>query len=89
MLTSAFDGSIYSWNLKSNTENGLLYEKVFLMNGLMRTKLSPDGTKMVISTTNGYMIIVHDLNLETLATDLRSFRVSVSFFYLYIFNIFF
>ncbi|CAH0554462.1 unnamed protein product [Brassicogethes aeneus] len=74
MVTSAFDGSIYAWNLKSPTENSMLYEKVFLMNGLMRTKLSPDGTKMVISTTNGYMIIVHDLNLENLALDLRSFR---------------
>lgn len=74
MVTSAFDGSIYAWNLKGPTENNLPYDKVFLMNGLMRTKLSPDGSKMIISTTNGYMIIVHDLNLITLATDLGSFR---------------
>ncbi|VEN39276.1 unnamed protein product [Callosobruchus maculatus] len=74
MVTSAFDGSVYAWNLKSHTENNMLYDKVFLMNGLMRMKLTQDGTKMVISTTNGYMIIIHDLNLKTLATDLRSFR---------------
>lgn len=76
MVTSAFDGSIYAWNLKNQTENNMMYDKVFLMNGLMRMKLTDDGTKMVITTTNGYMIIIHDLNLMTLATDLRSFRVS-------------
>lgn len=77
MVTSAFDGSIYAWNLKNQTENNMMYDKVFLMNGLMRMKLTDDGTKMVIATTNGYMIIIHDLNLMTLATDLRSFRVSI------------
>lgn len=75
MVTSAFDGSIYAWDLKSQTENGMLFDKVFLMNGLMRTKLSADGSKMVISTTSGYMIIIHDLNLASLAYDLRSFKV--------------
>ncbi|KAJ8917865.1 hypothetical protein NQ315_010778 [Exocentrus adspersus] len=74
MVTSAFDGSIYAWNLKTQSENNMMYDKVFLMNGLMRMKLTDDGTKMVIATTNGYMIIIHDLNLTTLATDLRSFR---------------
>ncbi|XP_056641405.1 DDB1- and CUL4-associated factor 10 homolog [Diorhabda sublineata] len=77
MVTSAFDGSIYAWNLKSPNESNMMYDKVFLMNGLMRMKLTEDGTKMVISTTNGFMIIIHDLNLLTLATDLRSFRPSL------------
>ncbi|KAK9879902.1 hypothetical protein WA026_008403 [Henosepilachna vigintioctopunctata] len=40
----------------------------------MRTKLSPDGTKMVISTTSGYMIIIHNLNLASLANDLKNFK---------------
>lgn len=79
MVTSAFDGSIYAWNLKSPNESNMLYEKVFLMNGLMRMKLTNDGTKMIISTTNGYIIIIHDLNLMNLATDLRSFRVHYFF----------
>uniref|UniRef100_A0A6P7GQ55 DDB1- and CUL4-associated factor 10-like n=1 Tax=Diabrotica virgifera virgifera TaxID=50390 RepID=A0A6P7GQ55_DIAVI len=74
MVTSAFDGSIYAWNLKTPNDSNTMYDKVFLMNGLMRMKLTNDGSKMVISTTNGFMIIIHDLNLLTLATDLRSFR---------------
>ncbi|CAH1170514.1 unnamed protein product [Phaedon cochleariae] len=77
MVTSAFDGSIYAWNLKTPNESNMMYDKVFLMNGLMRMKLTEDGSKMVISTTNGFMIIIHDLNLLTLATDLRSFRPSL------------
>ena len=40
-------------------------------------KLTPDGTKMVISTTNAYIMIIHDLCLETLAKDLANFKVSV------------
>lgn len=74
MVTSAFDGTVYAWNLNDRTENNMLFEKVFLMSGLMRMKLSPDGTKMIISTTTGFIIIIHNLNLLSLATDLRSFR---------------
>ncbi|CAG9770891.1 unnamed protein product [Ceutorhynchus assimilis] len=74
MVTSAFDGTVYAWNLKEQTENNMLFEKVFLMNGLMRMKLTPDGTKMIISTTSGFMVIIHNLNLLSLATDLQRFR---------------
>nr|XP_023014286.1 DDB1- and CUL4-associated factor 10 homolog [Leptinotarsa decemlineata] len=77
MVTSDFDGNIFSWNLKTANGNSLNYDKVFLMNGLMRMKLTEDGTKMIISTTTGFMIIIHDLNLSTLATDLRFFRPSL------------
>ncbi|KAF7275270.1 hypothetical protein GWI33_012022 [Rhynchophorus ferrugineus] len=74
MVSSAFDGTVYAWNLNDPTENSMLFEKVFLMNGLMRMKLTPDGTKMIISTTSGYIIIIHNLSLLNLATDLRSFK---------------
>lgn len=76
MVSSAFDGTVYAWNLNDTTENNMLFEKVFLMSGLMRMKLTPDGTKMIISTTSGYIIIIHNLSLLNLATDLRSFKVS-------------
>lgn len=79
MVTSAFDGTIYAWDLNSPTENNVLFDKVFVMNGLMRSKLTPDGSKMVICTTSGYMIIIHDLNLMALSDDMRTFRVSFKF----------
>ena len=62
----------------SYTERGLLYRKAFHTNGLMRMKLHPDTNKMIICTSSGYLMIVHDLDLETLPTDLYGFKVSGS-----------
>lgn len=44
----------------------------------MRMKLSPDARKMVICTTAGYIMVIHDLNLQTLPADLLGFKVSAS-----------
>ena len=40
----------------------------------MRSKLSPDGSKLIIATTSGYLIIIHDLDLTTLGHDLHGFK---------------
>lgn len=42
----------------------------------MRCRLSPDDRKLVISTTGGYLILINDLDLNTLARDLAGFRVN-------------
>lgn len=47
--------------------------KVFTYKLLMRSKLSPDSSKLVVSTQNGYIIVIHDLDLLTLADDLKNF----------------
>lgn len=75
MITSAFDGGIYSWDLNNYTEHGVVYDRAFVMDGLMRTKLTPDGSKLVMCSTHGYMLLIHDLNLETLNNDLQRFKV--------------
>lgn len=75
LLTSGFDGSIYTWDINTFTENSILHTRVFHTNGLMRTRLSPDASKMLISTTSGYLIIIHNLRLKTLSQDLAGFRV--------------
>lgn len=74
LLTSGFDGSIYTWDINSFTENSFLYNRVFHTNGLMRTRLSPDASKMLICTTSGYLIIIHNLQLSTLTQDLAGFK---------------
>lgn len=74
-MTSGFDGSIYTWDINSYTESSLTHKRVFHTNGLMRTRLSPNASKMVICTTGGYLILIHDLNLKTLAQDLSGFKV--------------
>ena len=36
----------------------------------MRMRLTPDAQKMAISTMNGYLVVVHDLDLATMGEDL-------------------
>ncbi|KAH8018311.1 hypothetical protein HPB51_002292 [Rhipicephalus microplus] len=57
------------------SENGVEFQRVFYTNGLMRMRLTPDSKKMVICTTGGYLMVIHDLNLRTLAYDLRGFKL--------------
>ena len=42
----------------------------------MRMRLTPDATSMVISTRNGYLIVIHDLDLSTMGQDLAGFFFS-------------
>ncbi|XP_015119258.1 DDB1- and CUL4-associated factor 10 [Diachasma alloeum] len=74
LLTSDFDGSIYTWDINSYSENSSFYNRVFHTNGLMRTRLTPDASKMLICTTSGYLIIIHNLKLSTLTQDLAGFK---------------
>lgn len=59
----------------SYTESGFMYNRVFHTNGLMRTRLNPDASKMIICTTGGYLILIHNLDLKTLKDDLDGFKV--------------
>lgn len=74
LVTSGFDGAIYTWDINSYTESGFLYNRVFHTNGLMRTRLNPDASKMIICTTGGYLILIHNLDLRSLAQDLDGFK---------------
>lgn len=74
LVTSGFDGAIYTWDINSYTESGFLYNRVFHTNGLMRTRLNPDASKMIMCTTSGYLIVIHNLDLRTLSKDLDGFK---------------
>ena len=37
----------------------------------MRMRLTPAADKMVISHMKGYLLVIHDLNLQTLRQDLE------------------
>ncbi|KAL4718209.1 hypothetical protein ACJJTC_002484 [Scirpophaga incertulas] len=78
LVTSGLEGSIYTWDINSYTEYNLIYQRVFHASGLMRCRLSPDARQMVMCTTGGLLIIIHDLNLATLAQHLHGFKVSLS-----------
>ncbi|XP_041970131.1 DDB1- and CUL4-associated factor 10 [Aricia agestis] len=74
LVTSGLDGSIYTWDINSYTEFNLVYQRVFHASGLMRCRLSPNAKQMVMCTTGGLLVIIHDLNLSTLAQDLHGFK---------------
>ncbi|XP_047512283.1 DDB1- and CUL4-associated factor 10 homolog isoform X4 [Pieris napi] len=74
LVTSGLDGSIYTWDINSYTEFNLVYQRVFHASGLMRCRLSPDAKQMVMCTTGGLLVIIHDLNLSMLAQDLHGFK---------------
>ena len=44
---------------------------MFYTAGLMRMRLTPAADKMVISHMKGYLLVIHDLNLQTLRQDLE------------------
>ncbi|KAK3096294.1 hypothetical protein FSP39_025441 [Pinctada imbricata] len=73
LVTSGFDGNIFTWDINSYSETETKGKKVFSHKFLMRSKMSPDSSKLVISTQNGYIIVIHDLDLLTLNDDLKDF----------------
>ncbi|CAI9732619.1 DDB1CUL4-associated and CUL4-associated factor 10-like [Octopus vulgaris] len=61
-------------NCVSYSVNEPNFKRVFHTSGLMRSKLTPDSSKIVISTTEGYLIVIHNLDLSYLEQDLRGFK---------------
>ncbi len=49
-------------------------QRVFHTNGLMRMRLTPDNSKMVLCTAGGYIMIIHNLDFSTLNQDLAGFK---------------
>lgn len=45
------------------------------INGLMRIKLLPDSSKLIVCTTSGFILLINNLDLETLGTDIHGFKV--------------
>ena len=76
-MTSGFDGSIYTWDINHYSENEPPNDRIFYTNGLMRMRLTQDWNKIVISTMNNYLMIVHDLDLDKMAKDLEFFKVNL------------
>ena len=47
---------------------------IFHMEGLMRSKLTSDNKKLIMSTSNGLIIIIHDLDLDTMQQDIKNLQ---------------
>ena len=77
LVTSGFDGAIHTWDINKYQETEEEYKRVFYTNGLMRMRMTAGCDKMVISTMNGYLVVIHDLDLGTLGQDLAGFKPNV------------
>jgi len=77
LVTSGFDGAIYTWEFNNYSERSANYRKVFYTQGLMRMRLTPWADRMVVSTTAGFLMVVHDLDLDNLQQDLAGFKPSL------------
>lgn len=63
LVTSGFDGNVIIWDTNRCTEDGCPHKKFFHTRFLMRMRLTPDCSKMLISTSSGYLLILHELDL--------------------------
>lgn len=82
LVSTSFDGTIRKWDLKQDypvlLEDGIQVDNILLEDPhLARMKLTQDGKTMVVSMRNGYMALVHDLDVESLHSDLPSGLSSV------------
>lgn len=60
--------------LKQGIILGLMSQRVFHTNGLMRMRLTPDSSKMILCTAGGYIMVIHNLDFSTLNKDLAGFK---------------
>ena len=70
LLSAAYDQTVLKWDINSCDNKP---EKVLQIKNMLRMVLTPDSTKMIISTADGYLLIIHDLDLKTLSDDLKQF----------------
>lgn len=84
LLTSSYDGSVRMWDVfnqsQSQSEEGgerrssCPSQRLLHLSCIMRMRITKDGSKMILCTSEGYMMVIHDLNLETVEEDLKPFQ---------------
>lgn len=78
--------TIFALCFSYSEEGRVCNNSVFHINGLMRIKILPDSSKMVVCTTGGYILLINNLDLDTLGTDIQGFKVIFDFLILTIPN---
>ncbi|KAM8965087.1 DDB1- and CUL4-associated factor 10-like [Sarcophilus harrisii] len=74
LVSSGFDGNVIIWDTNRCTEDGCPHKTFFHTRFLMRMRLTPDCSKMLISTSSGYLLILHDLDLAK-SLDVGSYPI--------------
>ncbi|CAM9226364.1 unnamed protein product, partial [Lampetra fluviatilis] len=63
LATSGFDGNVLVWDTNRCTEEGCPHRTFFHTRYLMRMRLAPDCSRMLVSTSSGYLLTLHNLDL--------------------------
>lgn len=72
LVTSAFDDTIRTWDINRYSNEGRAHNQVVLQfANLIRMKICPDGSKMIISAIPGHLLVVHNLDLDYLQYDVE------------------
>lgn len=86
LLTSSYDGSVRMWDIFNTHQSSQVEsnqplgspacpsQRLLHLSCIMRMRLTNNTTKMILCTSEGYIMVIHDLNLETLQEDLKPFQ---------------
>ena len=72
LVTSAFDDTIRTWDINGYSNEGRVNSRViFQFSNLIRMKMCPGGSKMIMSSIPGNLLVVHNLDLDYLQFDIK------------------
>lgn len=75
VTTTDFDGSVYLCPVYDTHQNSIQGpSKILHVSCVMKCKLNPDGTKLIFGTSEGYLMVIHDLDLSKITMDLAGFQ---------------
>lgn len=82
LLTSSYDGSVRMWDIFNTHRESPVEERMpscpsqrlLHLSCIMRMRMTNNAKKMILCTSEGYMMVIHDLNLETIQEDLKPFQ---------------
>ena len=72
LVTSAFDDTVRTWEINSySNSDGPRSRVVLHYPNLIRMKLCPRGSKLIISAIPGNLLVIHNLNFDHLQCDVE------------------
>ena len=75
VTTTDFDGSVYLCPVFDNNQDSLqVPSKILHVSCVMGCRLSPNGSKLIFGTSEGYLMVIHDLDLSKITMDLAGFQ---------------
>jgi len=86
VISSGYDGAVKVWDIFDQGMDGASIasqeheevpcsrKTILQLSCLTRMRMTNDHKKMIISTSEGYILLIHDLDVDTLESDLRGFQ---------------